>query len=103
MPANVERWSGATLPEMHELVQLMRDEGLAPYRWDNDAGFAYAAHAHTYHKVLYCLRGSIRFVLPQTNESIELRAGDRLDLASGTEHSAYVGPDGVACLEAQRD
>jgi quercetin dioxygenase-like cupin family protein len=88
---------------MHQLVDVMRREGLTPYRWENDAGFAYAPHAHTYHKVLYCLRGSIRFVLGHEGESIELKAGDRLELEPGTEHSAIVGPEGVACLEAQRD
>ena len=44
----------------------------------------------------------IRFVLTAENESLELRAGDRLDLEPGLEHSAFVGPEGVVCLEAQR-
>ncbi len=86
---------------MHEIVDLMRSEGLEPYRWDNGAGFDYAKHAHAYHKVLYCLRGSIRFVLGEDERVLELRAGDRMDLPSGTQHSAFVGPEGVACLEAQ--
>ena len=59
-------------------------------------------HSQGYHKVLYCLRGTIRFVLIAENESLELRAGDRLDLEPGLEHSAFVGPEGVVCLEAQR-
>ena len=89
------------MPEMHELVERMRAEGLAPYRWDNGPGYVYSAHAHPYHKVLYCLSGSIRFMLTQEGRAIELRPGDRLDLPPQTEHAAFVGPDGVACLEAQ--
>jgi quercetin dioxygenase-like cupin family protein len=80
----------------------MRAEGLAPYRWSNAPYDSYEPHSHDYHKVLYCLRGSIRFVLTSENRSIELVAGDRLDLAPGTEHSAFVGPGGVVCFEAQR-
>jgi quercetin dioxygenase-like cupin family protein len=102
MPATVTRHAGERVPEMHELVERMRSEGLAPYRWDNSPGYVYAPHAHTYHKVLYCLSGSVRFVLSREGEAIELHAGDRLDLPPHTEHSAFVGPDGVACLEAQR-
>jgi quercetin dioxygenase-like cupin family protein len=102
MPATVTRWSGDRPPEARELLAAMRAEGLEPYRWDNDPHFVYAPHQHTYHKELYCLRGSIRFNLTREGESIELRAGDRLDLPPHTEHSAIVGPDSVACLEAQR-
>jgi quercetin dioxygenase-like cupin family protein len=48
------------------------------------------------------LRGSIVFRLTATGEEIELSAGDRLDIEPGTEHSAVVGPHGVACVESAR-
>jgi quercetin dioxygenase-like cupin family protein len=80
----------------------MRAEGLEPYSWSNDAGYVYAPHRHGYHKVIYCARGSIRFELPEEGRSVQLQAGDRLDLEAGTAHAAIVGPDGVVCLEAQR-
>src|SRR5690606_12022942 len=102
MPATVTRGAASSTAEMHEVVTLMRAEGLAPYRWENDPYATYAPHRHSYHKVLYCLRGGLRFVLDAENQSIELRAGDRLDLEPDTDHSAYVGSDGVVCLEAQR-
>jgi quercetin dioxygenase-like cupin family protein len=102
MPANVSRASVSATAEQDEVVEVMRAEGLAPYRWSNSPHDVYAPHSHTFHKVLYCLRGSIRFVMPREDQSVELRAGDRLDLESGTEHSAFVGADGVVCLEAQR-
>jgi hypothetical protein len=102
MPATVTRQAADPVAEPAAIDALMRSEGLTPYRWDNGPNIIYAPHRHAYHKVLYCVRGSIRFDLTREGESIELRAGDRLDLAPDTEHGALVGPDGVVCLEAQR-
>ncbi len=73
---------------------------LTPARWSNAPGDAYSQHAHTYHKVLFCLRGSITFQLVASAESIKLRPGDRLDIAPNTAHAAVVGPEGVTCIEA---
>lgn len=75
-------------------------EGLTPETWSNEGGYTYAEHVHPYHKVLFCLEGSIVF---HTREGdIELSAGDRLDLPAGTAHSASVGSEGVTCIEASR-
>jgi len=72
----------------------------APRAWSNQAGDTYATHRHPYHKVLFCLSGSIVF---RTDEgTIDLRAGDRLDLDPNTDHAAIVGSDGVECVEASR-
>ena len=78
-----------------------RAEGCsAPRAWGNAPGDRYGEHAHDFHKVLFCLDGSITFHL--ADGDVELSAGDRLDLPPGTEHSATVGPDGVECIEASR-
>jgi quercetin dioxygenase-like cupin family protein len=77
-------------------------ERLSPHSWSNGPHDVYAPHSHAYHKVLYCLRGSITFRLPATREEIELRPGDRLDVEAGTEHAAAVGDEGVTCIEAPR-
>ncbi len=77
-----------------------RDEGLDPTAWSNGPGDRYAAHEHVYDKVIVVERGSIRFGLPASAESIDLEAGDRLELPAGTEHEATVGGRGVTCLEA---
>ena len=61
----------------------------------------YAAHSHSYDKVIYVVRGSIMFGLPELGQSLELNAGDRLDLPAGIVHNATVGAQGVVCLEAQ--
>ena len=57
-------------------------------------------HSHSYHKVLYCVSGSIVFHTPDGD--VELGAGDRLELPPGTPHSATVGPSGCECMEASR-
>ena len=116
MPADAAReradvpMSGSTLtpwrrpepPTAEELAGLFRRQGLSARWWSNAPGERYGSHAHPYHKVLYCARGSIRFVVgdPAAGDTFDLSPGDRLDLPPGTPHSAVVGPGGVTCLEA---
>ncbi len=71
-----------------------------PRAWGNGPGDAYGSHDHAFHKVLFCLNGSIVFHL--RDGDVELTSGDRLDLEPGTEHAATVGPDGCRCIEASR-
>lgn len=73
-------------------------EGLEPHTWSNEPGYRYGEHQHDFHKVLFCVRGSITFHTPDGD--VSLGSGDRLDLPPGTPHSATVGPDGVTCMEA---
>lgn len=63
----------------------------------------YAAHSHSYNKVIYVVQGSITFGLPELGEQLILKAGDRLDLPAGVVHEAVVGAQGVVCLEAHKD
>jgi hypothetical protein len=76
------------------------DRALGAASWSNGPADRYASHEHGYDKALAAVAGSIVFTLPASGEEIELRAGDRLDLPSGTRHGALVGPAGVACVEA---
>jgi mannose-6-phosphate isomerase-like protein (cupin superfamily) len=71
-----------------------------PRPWSNGPGDTYGWHSHGYHKVLFCLEGSITFHLREGD--VPLSAGDRLDLEPGTEHAAAVGPTGCSCVEASR-
>jgi quercetin dioxygenase-like cupin family protein len=80
----------------------MADEGLSPYAWSNGPRDRYAAHTHSYDKVIYVVRGSITFGLPELGQSLTLQAGDRLDLPAGTVHDAVVGAEGVVCLEGHK-
>lgn len=73
-------------------------EGLIAQEWSNGPGHRYPNHHHEYHKMLFCIEGSITFVTDH-GEHV-LGPGDRLDLPAGTVHAATVGPKGVRCLES---
>ncbi len=81
-------------------VDAFAAEGLVPGTWSNEPGYRYGEHRHPFHKVLFCVRGSITFHIPEGD--VRLGPGGRLDLPSGTPHSATVGPEGVTCMEASR-
>jgi uncharacterized protein YjlB len=103
----VIRWNGPLPPQEQELRTRMQREGLTPYAWSNAPHDYYAAHTHSYEKVLYCVRGSIRFIIhnqrdSETEEYVDLNPGDCLILPSGVSHSAKVGSRGVTCLESAR-
>jgi quercetin dioxygenase-like cupin family protein len=80
----------------------MTDEGLSPYSWSNGPHDVYSAHSHSYDKVIYVVQGSITFGLPELEQKLTLKAGDRLDLPAKVVHDALVGPQGVVCLEAHK-
>ena len=100
MGVRVTAWSEAVAPTEASLRQLMQVEGLQPHEWGNRPGDRYAAHSHGYDKVIHVVSGSIWFGLPAECRTIELKAGDRLDLPRGIVHNATVGGEGVKCLEA---
>lgn len=99
----VTPWADSAPPTQTSLWRLMSDEGLSPYSWSNGPHDRYAAHSHSYNKVIYVVQGSIIFGLPELGEQLSLKAGDRLDLPAGVVHDAVVGAQGVLCLEAHRD
>jgi quercetin dioxygenase-like cupin family protein len=85
----------------HDAIAAFESEGCsAPRSWGNAPGDRYGRHDHPYHKVLFCLAGSI--VFHTDDGDVELAAGDRLDLEPGTAHAATVGPEGCECVEASR-
>jgi mannose-6-phosphate isomerase-like protein (cupin superfamily) len=96
----VTPWPHYAPPTEQALNKALQDKGLAPRWWSNGPRDRYAVHDHSYHKVLYCASGSIRFVVDGAN--VDLSPGDRLDLPPRTPHSAVVGPQGVTCVEAAR-
>ena len=101
----VIRWQEATPPQEQELWRRMGQQGLSAYTWSNGPGDTYGVHSHSYEKVLYCVRGSIRFTLPDASgdlNAVDLAPGDCFILPAGVRHGALVGPQGVTCLEAAR-
>jgi quercetin dioxygenase-like cupin family protein len=90
-----------TAPE--DLMTRLRGEATGCYSWSNGPGDRYAAHSHSYEKVLYCVDGSITFILEaQDGKRIDLKVGDRMVLPAGTLHSAVVGKGGCTCIEGKR-
>jgi quercetin dioxygenase-like cupin family protein len=85
---------------MVDVAGRLRAEGLDASSWSNGPGDRYGAHEHGFDKVIAVVSGSISFGLPADGRSIQLEAGDRLELPAGTAHDARVGPVGVTCLEA---
>lgn len=102
----VIRWQEPAPPREQVLRKRMKEEGISPYTWSNGPDEHYAVHSHSYQKVLYCLQGSIRFILHDTvgpESIIDLAPGDCMILPAGVRHSALVGKHGVTCLEAARE
>jgi len=89
-------------PTFDDLMTSLMTEAGGCYSWSNGPGDRYAAHSHNFEKVLYCVEGSITFVLEDQRRSLELKAGDRMVLPAGTVHSAAVGPAGCTCIEGHR-
>jgi len=85
-----------------ELMTKLKAEARGCYSWSNGPGDRYAAHTHNYEKVLYCVDGSITFVLEGDGKRLDLKPGDRMVLTAGTVHSAVVGPSGCTCIEGHR-
>ena len=83
-------------------MDRLRGEAGGCYSWSNGPGDRYAPHSHAYEKVLYCVEGSITFVLENEGRKVHLDAGDRMVLPAGTVHSAIVGRSGCTCIEGRR-
>jgi quercetin dioxygenase-like cupin family protein len=83
-------------------MERLRGEAGGCYSWSNGPGDRYVPHSHAYEKVLYCVDGSITFVLEGDARKLELGAGDRMVLPAGTVHSAIVGEGGCTCIEGRR-
>jgi len=87
---------------LEDLMARLEKEATGCYSWSNGPGDRYGAHSHGYEKVLYCVEGSITFVLEREGRALELAAGDRMVLPPGTVHSAIVGASGCMCIEGRR-
>jgi quercetin dioxygenase-like cupin family protein len=99
---HVTPWAESSPPTESTLRRLCEEQNLNPYQWSNGPHDTYGAHSHTYDKVIYVVRGSITFGLPELGRKLDMKEGDRLDLPAGTVHDALVGAHGVVCLEAHK-
>jgi quercetin dioxygenase-like cupin family protein len=96
----VTRWSGGQHPSLSVITRQMQKEGLRPYVWDNTPNYRYAIRTHGYNKVMYVIEGTIEVSLPDSNQRVKLRAGDRVEIPAGVRHGAIIGSSGAKCVEA---
>ena len=96
-------WTGDDPPDESSVRALLEKESTQIELWANASGDRYPVHSHEYHKVVYCVEGSIWFMITdERDREVELNPGDRIDIPAGVRHSAIAGMDGVTCLEAHR-
>lgn len=100
MELNVTPWTDTEPPTEELLREKMVEQELTVFHWSGQPEGVIDGHTHGYHKMLAVVSGSIKFEFPTRHKTITLNAGDQLELPAGLRHSATVGMDGVACLEA---
>jgi quercetin dioxygenase-like cupin family protein len=100
MELKVISWNGEAVATEEELREQLLDQDLKVYHWASPPESVFPGHTHGYHKVLYVVKGSIKFEFPTRHKSFTLNSGDRLELPAGIRHSAVAGAEGVSCLEA---
>jgi len=93
-------WQKSQAPDDRSIGAQLDSEGLDYYQWSNGPGDVYSAHRHGFDKIIYVVQGTITFGIPEENITLELSAGDRLELPAGVVHDAVVGPHGVVCYES---
>ncbi len=96
---NVFRWQKPDSPTDSELRATFTQKGIRFFAWSNAPGDIYGSHSHPYDKTLAVVHGSITFTILETEERIELTAGDVFILPAGVIHTALVGSNGVTCYE----
>ncbi len=96
----IKRWSGGQHPTLSVITRQMKQEGLRPYMWTNSPNHRYAVRSHGYDKIMYVVEGTVEVILPDSNQRVLLRAGDRTEIPAGVRHGAIVGKSGAKCVEA---
>jgi quercetin dioxygenase-like cupin family protein len=49
---------------------------------------------------MYVVEGTLEVTLPDSNQRVKLRAGDRVEIPAGVRHGAIIGSSGAKCIEA---
>lgn len=96
----ITRWHGSQHPTLSLITREMKKEGLRPYLWSNAPNHRYGVRSHGYDKVLYVIEGTVEIMLPDVNQRMSLRAGDRIEIPAGVRHGTHVGATGASCVEA---
>ena len=88
-------------PSHAELEKWLRAESMSPFVATMGPGDYAPAHAHDYDEARVIVSGKIEFEI--AGKKYVLGAGERMDLAAGTEHDARtVGSENVVMLCASK-
>jgi quercetin dioxygenase-like cupin family protein len=101
-PVEVVRWQGSQNPTLSAITRLMNKDGLTPYHWQGTPNSRQAVRSNNYHRVIYITAGTLEVTLPDVNQSVRLRVGDRIAIPAGIRHGLICGSTGSECLEAAR-
>jgi quercetin dioxygenase-like cupin family protein len=96
----VAHWRGSQHPTLSVITRMMNKEGLRPYVWENTPNRRYGVRSHGYAKIMYVIDGTLEITLPDSNQRVVLRPGDRVEIPAGVRHGTNVGTSGSRCLEA---
>lgn len=95
-------WSEPDAPTEDLLAARMAGENLQPRRWSKASGDRDPVQSCEYGRVIYCIEGSMWVTITDEHDrTIELEAGDRIDIPAGIRHGVMAGIDGVTCLEGR--
>jgi quercetin dioxygenase-like cupin family protein len=94
------RWNNSKHPTSSNITRLMQGEGLRPYRSEFSPNKRHPVRTHGYDTVLYMVDGQVEITLPDINQRIKLRAGDRIHIPAHTRHGSVAGQRGAVLLEA---
>ena len=78
----------------------VRAEGFDPLFIEDDPGTHYTPHQHAATKLLAFISGGMEVLV--ADQAYSCRAGDRLLIPGGVEHSALVHADGCAYFWAEK-
>lgn len=94
------RWTGGQHPTQSGITRQLQKEGLRPYTWENTPNFRYGVRSHGYQRIVYVVEGMMEITLPDSNQRVKLRAGDRVEIPPTVRHGTIIGASGAKCIEA---
>jgi quercetin dioxygenase-like cupin family protein len=94
------RWSRVYESAEEELLSFLEAKHITAERREAEDGKVFAPHTHAHDKRLWCVEGSIVFLIIDGGRRISLQPGDTLDIPAGTAHEAEAGISGCIYYES---
>lgn len=98
-----KKWFEDSPPKEAEIRNHMESEGFVVTVKTEQAGTTLDPQPSEQQKTLVVIKGLARITLPDLPEDfMDLMAGDRLDIPSGTNHGLMIGPAGAIIVEGKK-